>query len=435
MSSISRQIKAIAFPAIISNITTPLLAMIDIAIVGHFGAASYIGAIAIGSGMFNMLYWLFGFLRMGSSGITAQAYGAGDRRAADTQLFRSLAIAFIAGLAILSCSSMIASAMLPFMDADAATAPIARRYFMIAVTGAPATLATFALSGWFLGMQDSRTPMWTALVTNIVNIVASLILVYGLDMRIEGVAIGSSVAQWSGFVFGLSYAMVHYRPRLHRFAQLFDFKEIKRFFSVNTDIFLRTVCLVAVTLWFTRAGASQGVDILAANALLLQLFMFFSYFMDGFAFAGEALAGKFHGAGDEPSLKSVIKSLTGIGIILAVTFSLVYFVAGNSILALLTDDSDVLAVCARYRWWAVAVPLAGTMAFVWDGILIGLTRTRIMLTAMLISSALFFIIYFATIHTLANHGLWLSFIIYLAARGIFERLLFHYRRHIAVNNC
>ena len=425
MKSLSRQISAIAFPAIVSNITTPLLAMIDVAIVGHFGAAAYIGAIAIGSSMFNMLYWLFGFLRMGSSGITAQAYGAGDRPAADAQLYRSLLIAIFVGAIILLCSVPIASLMLPFMDADAQTAPLARQYFLIAVLGAPATLGTFALSGWLLGMQDSRTPMWMALLTNIINIATSLTLVFAFDMRIEGVAIGSAIAQWSGFVYGLLYAVVHYHPRYPGLKRLLNWREIKRFFSVNTDIFLRTVCLVAVTLWFTRAGASQGVDILAANALLLQLFMFFSYFMDGFAFAGEALAGKFHGAGLHMSLIQLIKKLSQIGIGLAISFSLIYMLLGNDILALLTDDNNVLNVCSIYRWWAIAIPLAGTMAFVWDGILIGLTRTRIMLVSMLISSAIFFGLYFVTRSPLANHGLWLSFIIYLAARGIFELILYN----------
>lgn len=426
MKSLSAQIRSIAFPAIVSNITTPLLAMIDVAIVGHFGAAAYIGAIAIGSSMFNMLYWLFGFLRMGSSGITAQAYGAGDRPAADAHLYRSLMIAFTAGALILLCAIPIASVMLPFMDADPETAPLARQYFIIAISGAPATLGTFALSGWFLGMQDSRTPMWMALTTNVINIAASLTLVYAFDMRIEGVAIGSAVAQWCGFIYGLLIAAMRYRPRFPRLNRLIDITEIKRFFAVNTDIFLRTLCLVAVTLWFTRAGASQGVDILAANSLLLQLFMFFSYFMDGFAFAGEALAGKFYGSGDRVSLKLLISKLTRIGLLLAAAFSLIYMVLGHNILEILTDDTKVLDVCRRYLWWAAAVPLAGTMAFVWDGILIGLTRTRIMLVAMLTASALFFGIYFISRHSLANHGLWLAFVIYLAARGVFELIFYNH---------
>lgn len=421
--SLRRQITAIAFPAIVSNITTPLLAMIDVAIVGHFGSAAYIGAIAIGSSMFNMLYWLFGFLRMGSSGVTAQAYGAGDIQAAASHLYRALIVGLAVGLMITAAGVPVADIMLRFMDADAATSPIARRYFLIAIIGAPATLGTFALSGWFLGMQNSRMPMYMALLTNVVNIAASLTLVFGLGMSIEGVAIGSAVAQWSGFIFGLTAAFRRYKPRRPAASRLFAIAELKRFFTINADIFLRTLCLVAVTVWFTRAGSTQGVDILAANALLMQLFMFFSYFMDGFAFAGEALAGKFEGRGDRPMLGRLIVRLSQTGGILALAFSLVYLLLGKEILSLLTDDNHVLEICADYRLWSVAVPLAGTMAFVWDGILIGLTRTRIMLISMFLSAAIFFGVYFLCRNSLGNHGLWLAFIVYLASRGIFEMFL------------
>lgn len=424
MKPMSRMITAIAWPAIISNITTPLLSLADTAIVGHFGSAAYIGAIALGASMFNMLYWLFGFLRMGSSGMTAQAYGANDRKTASLVLWRSLVVALSAGVLMLMLASPIASLMLPFFDTDAATSALARRYFLIAVCGAPATLSVFALSGWFLGMQDSRTPMWTALITNVVNIAVSLMAVYVFGLRIEGVAIGSAVAQWTGFVFAVAVAALRYSPQRCRWREIADAAGLKRFFSVNADIFLRTLCLVAVTLWFTRTGAGQGVDVLAANALLLQLFMFFSYFMDGFAFAGEALAGLFHGAGDKSSLRLLIASLMRAGAVLAAVFSAVYMLCGGELLSLLTDDAAVLRVCADYRMWAVAVPLAGTMAFVWDGILIGLTRTRIMLVSMASASAVFFLTVGVSRHALGNHGLWLAFVVYLALRGGLEYLIY-----------
>lgn len=430
MSNIRRDIAAIAIPAIISNITTPLLAMIDVAIVGHIGSAVYIGAVALGASMFNMLYWLFGFLRMGSSGLTAQAYGAGDKSRTDTLFFRALTVGVIIGVVLILLSVPVSSLILKFMDADHETLPLARSYFLIAITGAPATLGTYSLSGWFLGMQDSRSPMWMSLVTNVINIIMSLTLVFGLGMRIEGVAVGSATAQWVGFIFGLVIVFKSYRPRRPALADLFDFKELKRFFSINADIFLRTLCLVAVTLWFTRSGSVQGVDILAANALLLQLFMFVSYFLDGFAFSGEALAGKFLGGGDSVMLSRLIVSLMKIGFAMAVVFSVAYLLFGQEILGLLTDDAHVLDICRRYLWWAVAIPLAGVNAFVWDGILIGLTRTRLMLVSMVIASALFFGVYYISHSSLGNHGLWMAFIIYLSARGGVEYLLYkHYVPH------
>lgn len=423
-SSLRREIRAIAFPAIISNITTPLLAMVDLAIVGHIGAAEYIGAIAVGGSMFNMLYWLFGFLRMGSSGMTAQAYGAGDRRTTDALLFRSLTAGLTAGAVILALGHPLAATILNFMDADGVTSSLARDYFLVAISGAPATLGSFALSGWFLGMQDSRTPMWMALLTNVVNIFTSLILVFGLGLRIEGVAAGSAVAQWCGFGFGIIVALKKYRPSRPTASTVFDMKGLRRFFSVNADIFLRTLCLVAVTVWFTRAGSRQGVEILAVNALLLQLFMFFSYFMDGFAFSGEALAGKYAGRRDSDTLRRLISELMKTGIALAITFGGIYALAGHDILALLTDDDTVLCVSRSYLPWAVIVPIAGTCAFIWDGILIGLTRTRLMLLSMASAMVIFFTIYHFTIQPLANHGLWLAFIAYLAVRGVAEWVLF-----------
>lgn len=424
-SSIRREITAIAGPAIISNITTPLLAMVDVAIVGHIGSAVYIAAIAIGASMFSMLYWLFGFLRMGSSGPTALAYGAGNRRACDAVLYRALTVGLVIGCLLAALSHPIAAVLLRFMDADAATLPEARRYFLIAVTGAPATLGTYALSGWFLGMQNSRTPMWMALLTNVVNIAMSLTFVFGLGMKIEGVAAGSSVAQWVGFLFGLWRILRQYRPGRMPAREIFRLRDIRRFFSINTDIFLRTLCLVAVTVWFTRAGAKQGVTVLAANAILLQLFMFFSYFIDGFAYAGEALAGKYAGRRDAASLKNIIAMLLRTGFILAIAFSVVYALFGNSIVGLLTDRGEVVAMCAQYLPWAVCIPVAGTAAFVWDGILIGLTRTKIMLLSMAGATAVFFSVYFSCLTALGNHTLWLAFITYLAIRGIAEHLLYH----------
>lgn len=429
MTSLRRQILAIALPAIISNITTPLLAMIDVAIVGHIGSAAYIAAIALGSSMFNMLYWLFGFLRMGSSGITAQAFGAGDIRSTSVMLYRALLVGLVVGLVIVALGHPVADIMLRFMDADTYTLPLARCYFLIAIAGAPATLGSFALSGWFLGMQNSRAPMWMALVTNVVNIATSLTLVFVFFMDIEGVAIGSAIAQWSGFIFGFILAITRYRPVFPGVGEVLRLTELRRFFSVNADIFLRTLCLVAVTVWFTRAGSVQGADILAANALLLQLFMFFSYFMDGFAFAGEALAGKFEGSRNRTALSRLIGALILIGAVLAVAFSIIYWLFGDNILSMLTDDYIVLTVCDRYRLWAVIVPIAGTMAFIWDGILIGLTRTRLMLASMAIAAALFFTVYFFSRNSLSNHGLWLAFIVYLAARGILEHIFYNKSDH------
>ena len=419
-----REILHLAVPAIISNITVPLLSLADSAIVGHMGAATYIAAIAVGGSMFNMVYWLLGFLRMGTSGLTAQAYGASDRSSAEDILYRGLGVAAVTSVILIVLSPLIADAMLLFMTADASTSAMARTYFQIVILGAPAVLGTYVLSGWFLGMQNSRAPMWIAIVTNITNMAVSLTLVFALHMEIVGVACGTVSAQWLGLVIGLIIVRMKYQPRRIALRRVIDRKALRRFFSVNSDIFLRTLCLVAVSLWFTRAGSRQGTDMLAANALLMQLFLLFSYFMDGFAFAAEALSGKYLGRADRAGLLSTIKTVFRWGAYVSVGFTILYAVAGDWILALLTDNTDVIDAAGRFLPWAVSVPLAGLAAFAWDGVYIGLTRTRAMLRSMIVSMAVFFAGYALLTPWLGNHGLWLSFIAYLLIRGLILTLDF-----------
>lgn len=422
MRPLNREILAIALPAIASNITTPLLGLADAAITGHIGSAVYLGAIAVGGTMFNMLYWVLGFLRMGSGGLTAQAYGRDDGHAQAVVLWRGLLLAAVLGTALIALSGNAGAAALRFLDADGATASLAQRYFSIAVWGAPAVLGSYVLSGWFLGMQNARAPMWVALWTNVVNIAVSLALVVGAGWKIEGVATGTFTAQWTGLVIGL-LLMRRYRPRRVGIRKLLQGGGLRRYFSVNADIFLRTLCLVAVTVWFTRSGAAAGVTTLAANALLMQLFMLFSYFMDGFAYAGEALGGRFHGAGDNASLHRLVGTLLRWGAWLAAAFAVVYFFCGGPLLRLLTDRPEVVAEGMLYLPWAALVPLAGVWAFVWDGVFIGLTRTRAMLASMAVAMLVFFAAWFVS-RALGNHGLWLAFCLYLLVRGLAEWCLY-----------
>ena len=418
-----KEILAIALPAIASNITTPLLGLADAAITGHIGEAVFLAAIAVGGTMFNMLYWVLNFLRMGSGGLTAQAYGRGDMDAAATVLWRGLLLAYALGTAIIALSGSAGYAALRFLDADGATASYAQRYFSIAVWGAPAVLASYVLTGWFLGMQNSRAPMWMALWTNVVNIAVSVGLVVGAGWKIEGVATGTLVAQWAGVALGL-VLLRRYRPRAVALRRLVRGDGLRRYFSVNADIFLRTLCLVAVTVWFTRSGAQAGVVTLAANALLMQLFMLLSFFMDGFAYAGEAIGGRCYGAADGAGLHTVVRTLLRWGAALALLFGAAYLAGGRLILELLTDRREVVADAMRYLPWAAAVPLAGVWAFVWDGIFIGMTRTRAMLAAMAAAMAVFFAAWTLT-RAMGNHGLWLAFVLYLATRGAVEWALYY----------
>lgn len=425
MSPTSQRILHIAIPSIISNITVPLLGLIDVTIVGHLGSASYIGAIAVGSMLFNMIYWIFGFLRMGTSGLTAQSYGAHDLKEVTRILLRSTGISLMLALALLILQYPIRLIAFELIDTSAEVQQLATLYFHICIWGAPATLGLYSFSGWFIGMQNSRFPMFIAITQNIVNIAASLLFVFVFGMKVEGVALGTLIAQYAGLFMAYLLWLRYYRP-LRKYIsrkQLFTHDAMKRLFQVNRDIFLRTLCLVAVTVFFTSTGAAFGDVVLAVNTLLMQLFTLFSYIMDGFAYAGEALTGKYIGAGNRQELQRTIRHLFGWGIALSLAFTLLYGIGGKEFLGLLTNEQSVISASGDYFYWVLAIPLAGFAAFLLDGICIGATSTHIMLKAMVVASGSFFLIYYSLHNVLHNHALWLGFIVYLALRGIMQALL------------
>lgn len=424
-SGVHAGILRLAVPSIVTNITTPLLALMDVAVAGHMGAPVFIAAIAVGGSMFNMLYWLFAFLRMGSSGLTAQAYGARNMSETVVILHRALLVAISVGVAMVALQRPICDLLLGIMDPDTATAALTRRYFYTLVWGAPAFLSTFALTGWFLGMQDSRITMWVSLLINVTNIVASLVAVYILRLGVEGIAAGTLLAQWVGFAVLLSRALRVTRHISTEGTRLLDAAQLRRFFSLNVDIFLRTLCLVSITMWFTRVGASQGDTMLAANALLTQFFTLFSYFMDGFAFAGEALTGRYVGAADRTMLRRSIRALLHWGMGVAGLFTLLYVVGGDEMLRLLSSEPAVVTIAADYLPWVATIPAAGFLAFTWDGIFIGATATRSMLLSMAVATVAFFAIQAIATPLLGNHGLWLAFITYLLIRGLVLTLVSH----------
>ena len=424
MNKGNKEILDIALPSIISNITVPLLGLIDVAIVGHLGSASYIGAIAFGSMIFNIIYWLFGFLRMGTSGMTSQAFGANDSQETARLLVRSCGVGLIAATMLILMQYPIKELSFILIQTTSEIYELTSRYFNICIWGAPAVLGLYSISGWFIGMQNSRYPMYVAITQNIVNILASLLFVYGCGMKIEGVAFGTLIAQYAGFIMACLLWKHQYGallPHLHLKA-LTNRQAMSKFFQINRDIFFRTLCLIAVTTYFTSAGAKQGDIILAVNTLLMQLFTIYSYFMDGFAYAGEALTGKYIGAEQHDGLRKMIKRLFQWGIGIALTFTLIYAFSGGRFLQLLTNDQSVILASKEYFFWAILIPIAGYSAFLMDGIFIGATRTRYMLWGMLAASFAFFMIYLG-LKEMGNHALWGAFIIYLSIRGIVQRIL------------
>ncbi|MEG3048028.1 MAG: MATE family efflux transporter, partial [Mucinivorans sp.] len=340
-----RKIVHLAIPNIISNITIPLVGMVDLAIVGAMGSTTLLGGIAIGTAIFNLLYWNFGFLRMGTSGLTAQAYGRRDFVEIQRVLMRSLTVACAIAALILALQVPLADLILRFMDSSPAVESAAREYFFYRVWAAPATLSLYAFKGWFIGMQNSRSPMWIAIFINVINVIASLVLAFPLGMGLAGVALGTAVAQWSGA--GLAIVMlVKYYGRyfdIYRLLEgVFEPRALAMFFRLNRDIFIRTLCLVAVFTYFTKASSSMGNITLAANTLLLQLFTLFSYFMDGFAYAGEALAGRYTGSRNAGRLHRTVSAIFKVGATVAVVFSLLYLFGGQYILMIFSPEASVM---------------------------------------------------------------------------------------------
>ncbi|MEY8610065.1 MATE family efflux transporter [Parabacteroides segnis] len=423
----NKKILQLAIPSIVSNITVPLLGLIDVAIVGHLGSAAYIGAIAVGGMLFNIIYWLFGFLRMGTSGMTSQAFGQRDLKGVTRVLLRAVGVGLFIALCLLLLQYPIRKIAFLLIDATPEVRELATVYFNICVWGAPAVLGLYGFAGWFIGMQNSRFPMFIAITQNVVNIVASLSFVYLLDMKIEGVALGTLIAQYAG-LFMASLLWLRYYGRLKiafRWQEIIGKTAMTRFFQVNSDIFFRTLCLVAVTTFFTSTGARQGDVVLAVNTLLMQLFTLFSYIMDGFAYAGEAMTGRYVGARNNTGLQRMIRLLFRWGWGLSLSFTILYMIGGQDFLGLLTNDTTVIKAAGSYYYWVLAIPLAGFAAFLWDGILIGATATRLMLYSMLVASGLFFLIYYIFYALMGNHALWMAFLIYLSLRGIMQWILWH----------
>lgn len=419
----NKQILHIALPSIISNITVPLLALVDTTIVGHLGSASYIAAIALGGIIFNMIYWLFNFLRMGTGGLTAQAYGANQHQATSYILLRSLTIAGGIALTLLLLQRPIFQVTFHFVTATAEVRSLASIYFNILIWGAPAMLALYSFTGWFLGMQNARIPMCIAITQNVVNIAVSTLLVFGCHLKIEGVALGTLISQYTALLLAVIFCLTKFDVKQHfELKAILDINTLKRFFQINRDIFLRTLCLIAVTTYFTSAGSTQGELTLAANTLLMQFFIIFSYFMDGFAYAGEALGGRYFGAHDRLNFQRVTRCLFAWGGALSVLFFFIYFLSGTSLLHLLTNDSQVINRAQQYLPIIYFIPLISFAAFLFDGLYIGTTATRYMLISMFCASAAFFVL--INVCTLSNTLLWLAFLVYLGGRGLMQAFLF-----------
>mgnify|MGYP001095008259 FL=1 len=424
----------LSVPAIVSNITVPLLGLCDTAISGHLGSDLYLAAIAVGSVMLNVVFWLFGFLRMGTTGLTATAFGAGDDSGVRKVFTRAMLLAGGAGVALILARELVMYALMKLIGAEPDVAGYVGRYFMIRIWGSPALLGVLAVSGWFVGMQSTAYPMVIAISVNIVNIAASFALVFWFGLGFEGVAWGTLVSNWVGLAIAMGCAL-----RFSKGERLWcGVREavsgggMGRFFSVNSNLFFRSACIICVTLGVTAAGARLGAATLAINVVVMQFFQFFSFFMDGFAFSGEALVGRWWGAGDSVMVGKYVRALLWWTVGVALLFTVCYGLGSDGITSLLTDSESVRQGVKGMRAWIWALPVVSAWAFIYDGFYVGVTDTRKMMMSTIVATIVFYIVAFVklaegrvVIEVDSNAAVWTAFLSYLFIRGAFLAIAWH----------
>ena len=410
MKAINRDILKLAIPSILANITVPIVGMVDIAVAGHLdtSAAVMIGGIAIGTMLFDLLYWNFGFLRVGTGGLAAQAYGRGDRKECARIFTRAASIALACALVLIAIQWIFVKAAFLVVDCTPEVRELASRYFFIRIWAAPATLGLMAFKGWFIGMQDSVSPMATDLVVNGMNVLMSIVLALGFTiggwhyegMGFSGIAAGTVIAQYSGLLTAAGIMFFKYRRNTMSLIGREDLKEVfkggetKRFFVMNADLFVRSLCFIAIYIGFTVISARYGDVLLAVSSIMMKLLMIFSYFTDGFAYAGEALTGRYIGAGDKPMVRQTVRWTFVWSMGIAVIFMGIYHWAGVPLLKMMTSDMEVVAAAQGYLPWLLLMPVMGCAAFTWDGIYIGATASKAIRNSMLWAVVGFFAVWF-----------------------------------------
>ena len=411
MKAINKDILKLAIPSILANITVPLVGMVDIAVAGHLdtSAAMMIGGIAIGTMLFDLLYWNFGFLRVGTGGLTAQAYGRGDRKECAKILTRALGISIACALVLIAIQWIFVKAAFLVVECSPEVRTLATRYFFIRIWAAPATLSLMALKGWFIGMQDSVSAMVVDLVVNGMNILMSIVLALGFNiggwhyegMGFAGIAAGTVAAQYSGLLTALLIIAFKYIRSTFVYMDSDDLKsvfrgsETKRFFVMNADLFVRSLCFIAIYIGFTVISARYGDVLLAVSSIMMKLLMIFSYFTDGFAYAGEALTGRYIGAKDAPMVRQTVRWTFVWSMGIAVIFMGIYHFAGVPMLKMMTSDVTVVTAARDFLPWLLLMPVIGCAAFTWDGIYIGATASKAIRNSMLWAVVAFFCVWAA----------------------------------------
>ena len=414
-----KRVLGVAIPIVLANATIPILGAVDTAVVGQLGLAAPIGAVGIGAIIITAIYWLFGFLRMGTTGLTAQAIGSGDSPEASAVLVRGVIIGLVAGLVLIIAQVPIFFGALELSPASMEVESLAQKYLQIRVYSAPAAIALFGITGWLIAKEKTREVLLLQLALNGINITLDLVFVLKLGWGVEGVAIATLIAEWSGLIFGLWLAREGFNNGYWKnWIQIFDRVRLIQMAKVNSDIMIRSILLEIGFVSFLFLGSSFDDATLAANQVLIQFLNITAYALDGFAFAAEALVGQALGAKNRPLFRRAVIMTSQWGLGSVILMALAFFVFGNSIINVMTTAEDVRVVSYEYLPWMVAAPLAGVAAWMLDGIFIGATRTADMRNMMFISFCIYLIALALLLPNYGNHGLWASLIIFSIARGV-----------------
>jgi MATE family multidrug resistance protein len=414
----------------LSNISVPLLGMVDTGVTGHLESAVYLGAVAIGATIFGFLYSGVNFLRMGTTGIAAQRFGANDDDGLRVALGQALVVSTTIALTLILLQVPLNELAMILLGPEPEVKEFASQYFSIRIWSAPATLANYALIGWFIGLQNARVPLYIVLVINLTNIALDLLFVLVLGMKVEGVAAASVIAEFAGLATGATFAITELRRRGGHLdvSHLTTLKEYAEFFSINANLFIRTMALMFALAFVTAAGARMGGLILAANAILLNLLHLLAFALDGLAHAAEALVGRATGARDRHALQRSVQLTLRWSLCFAIGFSVLFWITGPIFVRVLTDIPEVIDTTLRYLPWMIAAPVIAFWAYLYDGVFVGATRAKEMRNNMVVSTFLVFVPAWFAFQFLGNHGLWLAFMFFMASRGI--GMHYYYRRRV-----
>lgn len=419
--SINSRVLRLAGPSILANITVPLVGIVDLAIAGHLGEAACIGGIAIGSMLFDLLYWNMGFLRVGTAGITAQAYGRQDWETCINTFFQGIATALLVALICLVIQWGYAALAFMAVDCSSEVEVIARDYFFIRIWAVPATLSLFVFKGWFIGMQNTIYPMITDIWVNLSNIVVSWFLAFHTPLGINGVAVGTVIAQWSGALLALVLMLLHYRKLIPEadLHKAIRWTHIRNFFTINVHLFIRSLSMLVVYCGFTVFATRFGDVQLAVSEVMMKLLLFYSYFVDGFAYAGEALVGRFIGEHNPKAVRGTIRCVFFWAFVISAVSTAAYALFPRPLVQLLTDNAEVVEACGPFLFWLLLMPVMSCIAFTWDGIYTGATESSQMMWCTIIAAVLFLIAFFTLQPALGIQALYVAYFVHLVARSAY----------------